>query len=192
MTFSLRAGVCAEGLSRIMMNLNSNAIKYNKPGGTVYCRCMEKECDGDTDGDTVWFGLVTRDTGIGMDEEFLKHAFDAYAQKNNPSLSSINGVGLGLSIVKQTVELMGGTIKVESKVGEGAQYTLMLPFKIDPDPHIEQRKIENISLKGVKALLVEDNDLNLEIAKFHLEQEDIEVFTAVTCDSDHCHERECI
>lgn len=53
---------------------------------------MEKECDGDT----VWFGLVTRDTGIGMDEEFLKHAFDAYAQKNNPSLSSINGVGLGL------------------------------------------------------------------------------------------------
>ena len=81
--------------------------------------------------------------------------------------------------MKQTVELMGGTIEVESKVGEGTEYTIMLPFKIDPDPHVEQRKIENISLKGVRALLVEDNDLNLEIAKFHLEQEDIEVFTAV-------------
>ena len=165
----------AEGLSRILMNLNSNAIKYNKPGGTVYCRCLEKKCDGET----AWFELVTRDTGIGMDEEFLEHAFDAYSQENNASLNSINGVGLGLSIVKQTVELMGGTIKVESKVGEGTQYTIMLPFKIDPDPHVEQRKIENISLKGVKALLVEDNDLNLEISKFHLEQEDIEVFTAV-------------
>lgn len=165
----------AEGLSRILMNLNSNAIKYNKPGGSIYCCCKEKECVGDT----AWFELITRDTGIGMDEEFLKHAFDAYSQKNNTSLGSINGVGLGLAIVKQTVELMGGTIEVKSKVGEGTQYTIMLPFKIDPDPHVEQRKIENISLKGVRALLVEDNELNLEIAKFHLEQEDIEVFTAV-------------
>lgn len=78
------------------MNLNSNAIKYNKNGGTVYCRCMEKECRGET----VWFEFINADTGIGMDEEFLKRAFEPYAQKNNTSLDSINGVGLGLAIVK--------------------------------------------------------------------------------------------
>lgn len=165
----------AEGFSRILTNLDSNAIKYNKKGGTIYCRCMEKECDGDT----VWLELINADTGIGMDEEFLKHAFEPYAQKNNTSLNSINGVGLGLAIVKQTVELLGGTIKVESKLGEGTRYTIRLPFKIDPNPHVEKKEYEQISLEGVKALLVEDNNLNLEIAKFYLEQENVQVFTAV-------------
>ena len=165
----------AEGLYRILMNLNSNAIKYNKKDGTVYCRCMEKQKDGDT----VWFEFITEDTGIGMDEEFLKQAFEPYIQQNNATLNSIKGVGLGLSIVKQTVELMGGTIEVESKVGEGTRYRIMLPFKIDPEPHVEKKTFEHIPLKGVKALLVEDNDLNLEIAKFHLEQEEVEVHTAI-------------
>lgn len=165
----------SEGLYRILMNLTSNAIKYNKKGGTVYCRCMEKQREGDT----IWFEFVTSDTGVGMDEEFLKHAFEPYIQKDNTTLSSIKGVGLGLSIVKQTVELMGGTIEVESKVGEGTKYTIMLPFKIDPNPQVKKKSLEHISLNGVKALLVEDNDLNLEIAKFHLEQENVEVYTAM-------------
>ena len=113
-----------------------------------------------------------------MDEEFLKRAFEPYAQKNNTSLDSINGVGLGLAIVKQMVERMGGRIKVESKVNEGTKYTILLPFKIDPDPVIRKKTEEPVSLKGVKALLVEDNNLNMEIARFQLEQEEIEVFTA--------------
>lgn len=165
----------AEGISRILLNLNSNAIKYNKKNGTLYCRCMEKEQVGDK----IWFEFVTEDTGIGMDEEFLKHAFEPYAQKNNTSLNSINGVGLGLAIVKQTVELMGGMLKVESKLGEGTRYTIMLPFKVDENPETEPKPVEHLSLEGVKALLVEDNDLNMEIAKFHLEQEKAKVFTAV-------------
>lgn len=165
----------AEGLSRILMNLNSNAIKYNKKGGTVYCRCLEKECDGDV----AWFEIINSDTGVGMDAEFLKYAFDPYSQKNNTSLNSMHGVGLGLSIVKQTVELMGGTLQVESKIGEGTKYTIMLPFKIDKNPQIKKTSFEQISLKGVKALLVEDNNLNMEIAKFCLEQEDVKVFTAM-------------
>ena len=165
----------AEGLYRILMNLNSNAIKYNKKGGTVYCRCMEKQRDGDT----IWFEFITSDTGIGMDEEFLKKAFEPYTQKENITLSSIKGVGLGLSIVKQTVALMGGTLNVESKVGEGTKYTIMLPFKLDLNPQVEKKTLEHISLKGVRALLVEDNELNLEIAKFHLEQEKVEVYTAM-------------
>lgn len=165
----------SEGLYRILMNLNSNAIKYNKKGGTVYCRCMEKQREGDT----IWFEFITSDTGVGMDEEFLKYAFEPYMQKNNTTLNSIKGVGLGLSIVKQTVDLMGGTLSVESKVDEGTKYTIMLPFKIDNCPKVEKKSFEHVTLKGVKALLVEDNDLNMEIAKFHLEQEEVEVYTAI-------------
>ena len=164
----------AEGLSRILMNLNSNAVKYNKKGGSVYCRCKELKCNGDT----AWYEFMIKDTGIGMSEEFLKHAFDAYEQAEAHPFSSIHGVGLGLSIVKQTVEQMGGTLQTESEMGKGTTFTVILPFKLDPDPQIEPMNYENVSLKGVHALLVEDNELNTEIAKFYLEQEDIEVTTA--------------
>ena len=165
----------AEGLNRILTNLNSNAIKYNKKGGTVYCRCKEIRCEGDT----VWVEIVTADTGIGMDEDFLQRAFDPYARRNDTTLNTIHGVGLGLAIVQQTVELMHGTIKVESKLGEGTRYTIVLPFKIDPNPNLAPPKVDQISLKGVRALLVEDNNLNMEIAKFCLEQEDVEVHVAL-------------
>ncbi|WP_455500628.1 hybrid sensor histidine kinase/response regulator [Gemmiger sp.] len=165
----------AEGLSRILTNLNSNAIKYNKQGGSIYCRCKELRCDGDT----AWFELITKDTGIGMDKEFLAHAFEPYAQKYNPSLNSINGVGLGLAIVKKMVDIMGGTMQVDSEVGKGTTYTIVLPFKIDPNPHKVETNYEHLSLNGVKALLVEDNNLNMEIAKFYLEQEKVQVYTAM-------------
>lgn len=163
-----------EGISRILLNLNSNAIKYNKKGGTVYCRCKELRCDGET----AWFEFVTEDTGIGMEEEFLRHAFEPYTQEQHISLNSINGVGLGLTIVKETVALMGGTIQVESKINEGTRYTIVLPFKVDHHPKIDDDPMEHLSLKGKKALLAEDNNLNMEIARFQLEQEEIEVFTA--------------
>ena len=165
----------AEGLSRILMNLSSNAIKYNKKGGTIYCRCKEISCDGET----VWFEFINSDTGIGMSTEFLEHAFEPYIQADNTSLNSIKGVGLGLSIVKQTVEAMGGTMLVESKLNEGTKYTIRLPFKVNHNPEVKTPSFEYLSLKGVKALLVEDNELNMEIAKFHLEQEQVQVFTAV-------------
>lgn len=165
----------SEGLARILMNLNSNAIKYNKKGGSIYCRCKEISCDGET----AWFEFVNSDTGIGMSPEFLEHAFEPYMQADNNSLSSIKGVGLGLAIVKQTVEAMGGTLDVESRLNEGTKYTIRLPFKLDPNPTVKAPTFEHLSLKGVKALLVEDNELNMEIAKFHLEQENVQVFTAV-------------
>ena len=163
-----------EGISRILLNLNSNAIKYNKKGGTVYCRCKELRCDGET----AWCEFVTEDTGIGMEEEFLRHAFEPYTQEQHISLNSINGVGLGLTIVKETVALMGGTIQVESKINEGTRYTIVLPFKVDHHPKIDDDPKEHLSLKGKKALLAEDNNLNMEIARFQLEQKEIEVFTA--------------
>ena len=159
-----------DGFSRILMNLNSNAIKYNKPTGSIYCRCLEKEVIGDI----AWFELTISDTGIGMDEDFIESAFEPYTQKSK-SLSSINGVGLGLSIVKQTVELMHGTIHVESKINVGTTFTILLPFKINHQPQKKQVNYEHLSLKGIRSLLVEDNNLNKEIAKFYLEQENIQV-----------------
>lgn len=165
----------AEGISRILTNLNSNAIKYNKPNGEIYCRCKEVKVEGDT----AWFEFINADTGIGMEKDFLEHAFEPYIQKDNISLSSINGVGLGLSIVKQMVKLMGGTIDVESEVGKGTKYTILLPFKIDSTARKPAVPLEKISLKGVKALLVEDNNLNMEISKFYLEQEKVDVTCAV-------------
>ena len=161
----------AEGISRILLNLNSNAIKYNKKDGTVFCRCKELRCDGET----AWFEFITEDTGIGMDEEFLKHAFEPYARENHTSLNSINGVGLGLTIVKKTVALMGGTLQVESKLNVGTKYRIVIPFRLDPNPKIDTKTIERLTLKGTRALLVEDNDLNMEIAKFLLEQEEMQV-----------------
>lgn len=165
----------AEGISRILTNLNSNAIKYNKPNGEIYCCCKEVKMEGDT----AWFEFVISDTGIGMEKEFLKHAFEPYTQKDNISLSSINGVGLGLSIVKQMVSLMHGTIEVESEVGKGTKYTMLLPFKVDRSARNTSVPLEEISLKGVKALLVEDNNLNMEISKFYLEQEKVDVTCTV-------------
>ena len=165
----------AEGISRILTNLNSNAIKYNKPNGEIYCRCKEVKVEGDN----AWFEFINADTGIGMEKDFLEHAFEPYTQKDNISLSSINGVGLGLSIVKQMVTLMGGTIEVESEVGKGTKYTILLPFKIDHSVHKTAVPLEEISLEGVKALLVEDNNLNMEISKFYLEQENVDVTSAV-------------
>ena len=161
-------------VKRVVMNILTNAIKYNKKGGTVYCRCKELRCDGET----AWFEFVTEDTGFGMEEEFLRHAFEPYTQEQHISLNSINGVGLGLTIVKKTVALMGGTIQVESKINEGTRYTIVLPFKVDHHPKIDDDPMEHLSLKGKKALLAEDNNLNMEIARFQLEQEEIEVFTA--------------
>lgn len=164
----------AEGLSRIVMNLSSNAIKYNKPEGSIFWRCREIKSDEDT----AWFEFYTSDTGIGMDKEFLKHAFEPYSQMQNSSLSSINGVGLGLSIVKQMIELMHGSIHVESQLGEGTAYTILLPFKINPQPVPLEKESVSFSIAGIHALLVEDNQLNMEIARFYLEQEKVHVTCA--------------
>lgn len=165
----------ADGLIRILMNLVNNSIKYNKKDGSIYEKCVEIESDGDI----AWFEFTNSDTGIGMSEEFVNHAFDKYTQENSTeTINSLKGVGLGLAIVKQTVEAMHGTISLESKLNEGTTFTIRLPFKIDKNPKTVHKHIENISLEGVRVLLVEDNDLNLEIARFLLEKHGMCVETA--------------
>ena len=157
-------------LRRIMVNLLSNAIKYNKPNGTIDTYAEELSCDGTT----VWYEFKIVDTGIGMSEEFIKEQlFKPFTQEKNDARTLYRGTGLGMSIVKALLDKMGGSIEVESQLGEGSTFTFRLPFKVDENA-IETQKEEQSSgeqkLEGKQILLVEDNEINMEIAEFYLKE----------------------
>lgn len=156
-------------IRQILQNIVGNAIKYNRPGGTVKVTCREISCE---DG-KAFYEMTCSDTGYGMSQEFQKRAFEPFAQEQNDARTRYMGTGLGLSIVKQLIELMGGTITLESERNVGTKFTFVLPFEIDPADR-EQEKflkdVSEISLEGFRVLLVEDNELNMEIARFTLEQ----------------------
>ena len=163
-------------LNRILMNLASNAIKYNRKNGTVDVLCNELRCDGDT----AWFEFVCADTGLGMSEEFQKRAFEPFAQEGKETTTSYTGTGLGLSIVKDIVTLMGGTIELHSQENVGTTFIVRLPFAVDRarEQPAQQTQPENVDLHGRRMLVVEDNELNIEIAALLLEDEGILVTQA--------------
>ena len=155
-------------VKRVMMNILSNAVKYNRENGHIYISCMEipsKQPEMTT------MEFVCRDTGIGMTEEFQKCVFEPFAQEHTGSRTKFAGTGLGMSIAKNLVEKMGGSISFESKEGAGTTFVIQVPFKIDPDAdkHEEQRDVSEKSIKGLHILLAEDNELNMEIAEFVLQ-----------------------
>ena len=165
-------------LSRILMNLSSNAIKYNHFHGTVNVHCEELSDDGNI----AVFQFVCSDTGLGMSEEFQKHAFDVFAQEGKLSTTTFSGSGLGLSIVKDIIELMGGTVELESEENVGSTFTVTVPFKID---HLVENNDsqkdscpQSKDLSGKRVLLVEDNAINMEIAHAILEEEDLNITEA--------------
>ena len=150
-------------LKEIVLNIVSNAQKYTMPGGSV--DMSVKELPSDLDGYALIETTIT-DTGIGMSEKFLPHIFEEFAREQNSSGNKIQGTGLGMPIVKKLVELMGGTIEVSSKVGEGSAFTVTIPHRIADKP-ANETKIEDIdysAFAGKRILLAEDNDLNAEIA----------------------------
>ena len=156
-------------LRQIFLNIAGNAIKYNRPGGTVRGRI---DYEGE-EGDTVTYSCTVSDNGIGISEEFLAHIFEPFVQANNGVRTTYQGVGLGMSIVKSIVDKMGGKIDVKSKLGEGSTFKVTIPNKIVPDELIpkkpETADISNISIKGTRILMAEDNQLNSEIAQYLLE-----------------------
>jgi len=156
-------------LRQILINLGGNAVKYNRPGGSVKVGVKELSAD-ETD---ARYLFTVEDTGLGMSEEFQQRLFEPFAQENIAARSTYTGTGLGLAITKELVEKMGGSIRFESKQGVGTRFEVELPFQLDKTPAPEQKKIspEECSLKGMRALLVEDNELNREIARFILENE---------------------
>ena len=167
----------SEYVKRVMMNILSNAVKYNKANGSIYISCMEipSQQPGMT---TIEF--VCRDTGIGMSDEFQKHIFEPFTQEHEGSRTKFTGTGLGMSITKKLVEKMGGTIAFESKEGVGTTFVIRVPFKIDPDAdkREEPKDVSEKSIKGLHILLAEDNELNMEISEFVLQNEGAEVTKA--------------
>ena len=157
-------------VKRVMMNILSNAVKYNRENGHIYLSCMEipSEQPGMT---TMEF--ICRDTGIGMTEEFQKHIFEPFAQEYTGSRTKFVGTGLGMAIARKLVEKMGGTITFESEKGVGTTFVIRVPFKIDPDAdkREEQKDVSEKSIKGLHILLAEDNELNMEITEFVLQNE---------------------
>ncbi|MBU5280907.1 response regulator [Anaerostipes hadrus] len=164
-----------EYLNRLLMNLAGNAVKYNRRGGKVILYFNEISSDDKT----AVFEFVCSDTGLGMSKEFQKHAFESYAREGKETTNGYSGAGLGLSIVKDIVDMMNGTIKLESKENVGTTFTVTIPLEIDHNAEKEQqKKVEKPDLSGKSVLVVEDNELNLEIAKMLLEDEKMVVTTA--------------
>jgi len=157
---------------QIAMNLVSNAIKYTPSGGSVDIHVKEVSC-GRAGYTTIC--MTVADTGIGMSEEFQQHLFEAFSRERNTTLSKVIGTGLGMAIVKKLVDLMGGTITVDSELGKGSTFTVTVTVKIaeTPEDYIHhQAEAVTVDFKGKRILLAEDNELNAEIAMAILSDED--------------------
>ena len=162
----------ATKVKEIFVNILSNAMKYTPSGGSVMINVDELPCS-----EPGYMMVRTRvsDTGIGMSQEYLTNIFEAFTRERNTTKSKIAGTGLGMSIVKKYVELLGGTIDVESELGKGSTFTVTLKHKIADENYYVKNYAENPEtysevLKDRKILLAEDNDLNAEIAKEILER----------------------
>ena len=164
-------------VKRVMMNILSNAVKYNRENGHIYISCMEIPA-GQPGMTTMEF--VCRDTGIGMTEEFQKHIFEPFAQEHTGSRTKFAGTGLGMPIAKNLVEKMGGAITFESEEGTGTTFVIRVPFRIDTDrdSKVETGEKTEASIRGLHILLAEDNELNMEIAEFMLQNEGVELTKA--------------
>ena len=159
-------------VKEIFVNILSNAMKYTPSGGSVMVRLEELPCD-----EPGYMIVRTRisDTGIGMSQDYLTRIFEAFTREQNTTKSKIAGTGLGMSIVKKYVDLLGGTIQVESELGKGSTFTVTLKHKIADESYYGKGQIENPEtgteiLKGRNILIAEDNDLNAEIAAAILER----------------------
>ena len=164
-------------VKRVMMNILSNAVKYNRENGQIYISCVEIPSEQP---EMTTMEFVCRDTGIGMTEEFQKCVFEPFAQEHAGSRTKFAGTGLGMAIAKNLVEKMGGTITFESEKGAGTTFVIRVPFKInlDVDKREELKEVSEKSIKGMHILLAEDNELNMEIAEFVLQNEGAEVTKA--------------
>ena len=161
-------------LGRALSNIASNAVKFSPSGSTITVWGNEEIID---DKHSL-YTLYCKDEGEGMTDEFIKHAFDMFSQQNQTSRTKYDGSGLGLAMSKKLIERMGGSIKLESKKGVGTTAIIKVPFELGDTDTVGSIDYENVPTKGVHALLVDDNELNIEIAKFFLEDNGMEVTCA--------------
>lgn len=169
-------------IGSITMNIAGNAMKYTPAGGSVNLTLKELDCNKEG---YARYAFTVADTGIGMSEEFMKVLFEPFSREKNSTISKIQGTGLGMSIVKSLVDIMGGTISVQSKLGKGSKFEVVVDLRIDnKDRKRREPEAERIgaSLAGRRILLVEDNEMNREIVKCILEESGLIVDEAIDGD----------
>ena len=169
-------------LRQILLNISSNAVKYNHPGGSVAISCRELPPADPAVRGPVTFTFTCADTGVGMSQEFQTRAFEPFAQEDTTVHSTYSGTGLGLPIAKELVEHIGGSISFVSQQGKGTTFTIVLPFLPDPDSAAPAAPVpveELPSIAGARVLLAEDNDMNREITRFVLEKQGVQVVEAL-------------
>ncbi len=164
-------------VKEILVNILSNAIKYTPAGGSVMINVDELACD---EPGYMIVRTRVRDTGIGMSQDYLTKIFEAFTRERNTTKSKITGSGLGMSIVKKYVDLLGGTINVESELGKGSTFTVTLKHRIADKSYYVKKHVESSGtgseiLEGRNILLAEDNDLNAEIAEAILERAGLKI-----------------
>ena len=155
-------------IREILVNILNNAVKFTKDGGTIRFDAGSRP---GADAQHIVICYRIKDTGIGMSEEFQKKLFDEFAQEENGVRTQYKGTGLGMPISKKYIELMGGTITVDSRKGVGTTFTVEIPMELTNAEKVEKTKplAQHNDLKGIKVLLAEDNDLNAELATILLE-----------------------
>lgn len=153
----------ATKLQQVLVNVLNNAVKFTPAGGTITFSCVQRMiAPGFAE-----YKFTIKDTGIGMTEEFQKHAFEAFERERTSTESKTEGTGLGLAIVKKLVDLMHGDVIIQSNSGQGTKIQISLPLRIATENQLHQSdkaKEYKIGLDGMHVLLVEDNELNAEIA----------------------------
>ena len=155
-------------IREILVNILNNAVKFTKDGGTIRFDAGSRP---GADAQHIVICYRIKDTGIGMSEDFQKKIFDEFAQEENGVRTQYKGTGLGMPISKKYIELMGGTITVDSRKGVGTTFTVEIPMELTNAEKVEKTKplVQHNDLKGIKVLLAEDNDLNAELATMLLE-----------------------
>lgn len=158
-------------VEQIYLNLIENAVKYTPEGGSIHVQIKELPCEK---AGYAAYQTTISDNGIGMSENFQKHLFESFSRERNTTESKVIGTGLGLAIVKKLVDMMDGTIEVESKLGEGSTFRVLLSHKIADTPEEKAEPVQETEdpsemFSGKRVLLAEDNELNAEITMAILE-----------------------
>jgi len=157
-------------LSQILLNVLENSLKYTNPGGWISLDIVQKK--GTAPG-FVNYEFCVQDNGIGMSHEFLEHVFDLFEREKNTTISGIGGTGLGLALTKSLVEMMRGKIEVESEPDHGTKVKICFTFRVEKQSGLQgkghAKKQEKSEHYTGRILLVEDNELNREIAQTILE-----------------------
>lgn len=164
------ARVSVTHLKRLLVNIAGNAVKYSRRGGYVRLACREVE---PVDGVPIYEYTIA-DNGIGMSEQFQQHLYEPFSREEQRVEGASSGTGLGAPIAKQLVELMGGSMSFTSTLGQGTTFTIRLPFEQCKRSEIPQAvrvdAVDVDAVRGLRVLLVEDNELNAEIAQFTLDR----------------------